>query len=153
MPIIESNTSIYYNSTYCHGVDDKRRVQIPAKWRPSTEVEFTLILWPRGTVTEACLLVLPPEEWIALVNKLKAMPFANPKVESLRRLIGTKSDRVALDKAGRICLPEAMAKAVGIESQAMLVGLVDRFQIWNPERYQAAKAEDEISSSDAFAQI
>ena len=24
-----------YNSSYRHGVDEKRRVQIPAKWRPT----------------------------------------------------------------------------------------------------------------------
>jgi len=42
---------------------------------------------------------------------------------------------VTLDKGGRICLPEAMAKAAVIDKEAMLVGLVDRFEIWNPERY------------------
>jgi hypothetical protein len=38
-----------------------------------------------------------------------------------------------LDKAGRICLPEGMARAAGIKDEAVLVGLLDRFEIWNPE--------------------
>ena len=114
MPSKPSSEPVYYNSLYRHGVDEKRRVQIPAKWRtPETEV-LTLVLWPKGVMPEACLLVLPPKEWEALVQKLKAMPFADPKAETLRRLLGKKSDRVTLDKGGRICLPEAMAKAAAI---------------------------------------
>ena len=149
-----SDDPIFYNSFYRHGVDEKRRVQVPAKWRPNNgEIRFTLILWPKGTQQEACLLVLPPQVWVALALKLNAMPFADPKAEALRRLVGKKSDGVALDKVGRICLPEAMAKAVAIGKEAVLVGLVDRFQIWNPERYEAASALDEQLSTEAFQLI
>jgi MraZ protein len=149
-----SSEVIFYNSLYRHGVDEKRRLQIPAKWRPSQpNVEFTLILWPKGSLQEACLLVLPPDEWLALVQKLKALPFADPKAEVLRRIIGRNSDRVALDKAGRICLPDAMAKAAGIENEAVLLGLLDRFEIWNPKRYEEASAVDEQLSPEVFRQI
>jgi MraZ protein len=149
-----SNEIIYYNSFYRHGVDEKRRLQIPAKWRPAdATVEFTLILYSRASVADACLLVLPPGEWVALVQKLKALPFADPKAQTLRRLLGRKSDRVTLDKAGRICLPEGLATAAGIDKEAVLLGLVDRFEIWNPARFEAANAVDEQLASEAFSQI
>jgi MraZ protein len=153
MPSEPVSEPIYYNSFYRHGVDEKRRVQIPAKWRPAEPEVLTLVLWPKGTMPEACLLVLPPNEWSALVQKLKTMPFADPKTEALRRLLGKKSDRVTLDKGGRICLPEAMAKAATIEKEAMLVGLVDRFEIWNPERYDMASAVDDELLPEAFKLI
>lgn len=150
----ENTEPVYYSSFYRHGVDEKRRIQIPAKWRPkNSEIQFTLILWPRGSEQNACLLVLPPDEWALLVQKLKAMPFSDPKAEALRRLVGTKSDRVALDKVGRICMPEAMTRAVGIEKEAVLIGLVDRFEIWNPERYDKAMEVDETLLPDAFQLI
>jgi MraZ protein len=149
-----SSEPIYYNSFYRHGLDDKRRLQVPAKWRPANNnVEFTLILWPNGKMPDACLLVLPPEEWTTLAQKLKALPFSDPSAEALRRLLGRKSDRVALDKSGRICLPEGMAKAAGIEKEAVLLGLVDRFQIWNPERFESASAGDDQLMEKAFALI
>jgi MraZ protein len=148
------NEIVYYNSLYRHGVDEKRRLQIPAKWRPTDEgVAFTLLLWPSGNTPDSCLLVLPPDEWVSLVQKLKALPFADPEAEALRRLLGRKSDRVTLDKGGRICLPEAMAKTAGIEAEAVLLGMVDRFQIWNPERYEKSNAVDEQLSTDAFRRI
>jgi len=99
------------------------------------------------------MLVLPPAEWVALVQKLKAMPFADPKSEALRHLLGKKSDRVTLDKAGRICLPDGMARAAGIEEEAMLVGLVDRFEIWNPDRYSMASVVDDQMLPEAFKLI
>ena len=153
MPSSQSSELIYYNSHYRHGVDEKRRVQIPAKWRPAEAEVLTLVLWPKGTMPEACLLVLPPKEWQDLVQKLKAMPFADPKAEALRRLLGRKSDRVTLDKGGRICLPEGMAKAAAIEKEAVLVGLLDRFEIWNPERYETASTVDDQLLPEAFKLI
>jgi MraZ protein len=154
MSATTSSEVIYYSSLYKHGVDDKRRLQIPAKWRPSdTNIQFTLVLWPKEPIQDACLLVLPPEEWVALVQKLKALPFSDPKAETLRRIIGRNSDRVPLDKSGRICLPDHMAKAAGIEKEALLLGLVDRFEIWNPERYESTIAVDAQSSSEVFRQI
>ena len=36
-----------YNSSFQHGVDEKLRLQIPAKWRPEDDgVELTMMLWP-----------------------------------------------------------------------------------------------------------
>src|SRR2546426_9691696 len=100
MPSKPSSEPVYYNSLYRHGVDEKRRVQIPAKWRtPETEV-LTLVLWPKGVMPEACLLVLPPKEWEALVQKLKAMPFADPKAETLRRVVEDTARRVTRGKKG-----------------------------------------------------
>jgi MraZ protein len=154
MPNTSINEMIYYHSQFRHGVDEKRRVQIPAKWRPSEpDTELTLILWPNGVQPNACLLVLPPAEMHALAEKIRAMPFADPKASALRRLLGSKSASVSLDKAGRICVPEAMAKAVGIEQEAMLVGLVDRFEIWNPERYETVSAVDAALLPEAFKLI
>ena len=138
----QPKTPVCYRSVYHHGVDEKRRIQIPAKWRVSEAEELTLLVWPKGTLTDACLMVLPPAEWEAWVQKLKVMPYSDAKAQALRHALGTRSDSVTLDKAGRICLPEAMAKAVAIEKEAVLVGLVNWFQIWNPERYQTSSLVD-----------
>ena len=81
------------------------------------------------------------------------MPFGDPQAETLRRLIGGKSDRVTLDKSGRICLPDPMAKAAGIGKDAKLVGLVDRFEIWSMERYKEITAADEVLSSTAYKMV
>lgn len=143
-------TTTYYNSSYLHGVDEKRRVQIPAKWRPVTpDIEFTLIVWPKAK-EGPCLRALPPKEMAELMRDIDAMPNTDPNKGVLKRFIGTESIQAFVDKAGRICLPEEMATKAGIKDQAMLVGLLDRFEIWNPERFAAVKASDAVMAHEAF---
>jgi MraZ protein len=140
----------YYNSTYEHGVDEKRRLQIPAKWRPSKpNVEFTLIVWPKSK-EGPCLRGLPPGQMAKTLREIDAMSNSDPSKVVLKRFIGSESVQVALDKAGRICLPDAMASAAGIKEKAMLVGLLDRFEIWNPERYEKVRASDAVMAQEAF---
>jgi MraZ protein len=70
----------------------------------------------------------------------------------LKRIIGSKSTQVALDKAGRICVPEDLATAAGIKvgMEVVLVGLLDRFEIWESERYARVNAADDVLASEAF---
>jgi MraZ protein len=51
-----------------------------------------------------------------------------------------------MDKAGRVVLPENLATAAGIEKEAVLVGMWERFEIWSPERFnQSAAQEDAVA--------
>ncbi len=140
----------YYNSLYRHGVDEKRRVQIPAKWRPEKDgTELTLMLWPQHQAG-TCLRVLPPSEMAKMKADIDALPNDNPKKGVLKRFIGSESVQVTLDKAGRICLPDEMTRAAGIKDEAVLVGLLDRFEIWSPGRHENVKAADAVLASEAF---
>ena len=150
MELNETTEPTYYNSLYQHGVDDKRRVQIPAKWRPAKSgTELTLVLWPKAK-EGPCLRVFPPEQMAKLVREVNAMPNSDSNKVVLKRFIGSESVQVALDKAGRICLPEKMARDAGLGEEAVLVGLLDRFEIWSPERYEKVKASDAIMAQEAF---
>jgi MraZ protein len=140
----------YYNSCYRHGLDEKRRVQVPAKWRPEEDgVELTVVLWPKHQAGN-CLRVLPPLVMAQTMADINAMPNGDPNKVVLKRFIGSESVQVSLDKAGRICLPDEMARAAGIKDEAVLVGLLDRFEIWNPTRYETVKATDAVMATEAF---
>jgi len=140
----------YYNSRFRHGVDEKRRVQIPAKWRPQrADLELTLILWPREGVG-SCVRVLPPAQMAKLMQSIDEMPNSDQKKVVLKRIIGSGSAQATVDKAGRICLPDEMAREAGLKDEAMLVGLLDRFEIWSPARYEQVKASDAIMAQEAF---
>jgi len=85
-----------------------------------------------------------------LMRELAAMPNSDPNKGVLKRVIGSESVQAPLDKTGRICLPEEMASAAGITDQAVLVGLLDRFEIWSPERYEKVRASDTVMAQEAF---
>ena len=150
----ETNSRPCYNARYDNIVDEKRRIQIPSKWRAGqTEMEFMLILWPNGAQKDACLMVLPPSVAQKLKEKVTALPFGDPQAEALRRFLGRKSDTAVSDKSGRITLPEPMTKAVGIDKEAVLIGMFDRFQIWNPTKYAEVTAAEDALATEAFKLI
>lgn len=150
----EPNTQVFYNSLYRQRLDDKRRLQIPAKWRPGTEdFEFTLFIWPYSPIQKPYLLVLPPQPLKELVDKFRTMAYSDAKADSLRRLLGKNSEQVTVDKGGRVCLPEHMIAAAGIDKDVVLVGSWDRFEIWSPDRYDAVSTIDDALSQEAFKLI
>ena len=155
MSSAQTKEPTYYNSRFLHGVDEKRRVQIPAKWRPDKSgTELTLMLWPQHQAG-ICLRVLPPSQMAKMKADIDSLPNDNPKKGVLKRFLGSESVQAPLDKAGRICLPETLAKTVGIETEkeCLLVGLLDRFEIWNPERYEKVSAVDTALLPEVFKEL
>jgi MraZ protein len=142
----------YFNSLVRHGVDPQRRVQVPSKWRPGEpDSEFTLFVWRHGE-PGASVRVLPPDKWRKLVDKIEAMPDGDPK-RVLTRLIGSESCQVPLDKAGRMLLPPEMAREAEIENEVVMVGLLDCFDLWNPQKYERVRASDRMMAPDALKLI
>lgn len=84
---------------------------------------------------------------------LDAMSNDDGRKTILKRIIGSESTQVTLDKAGRICVPEEMATAAGIKDEAVLVGMLDRFEIWNPALHEKVKAADMVLASEAFKRM
>ncbi len=151
MPDTDSNVPSFHGN-YRHGIDDSRRVMIPAKWRPKDpSLVFTVLAWPLNG--EEFLLVLPPERWRVMLDKLKTKSLHDPRVATLERVIGATSAPLTLDKVGRFCLPENLAKLVGIEKEAEFVGRLDKFEIWSPARYATSVAQDKSLAAIVAAEI
>ena len=147
---LKKDEPVYYNGRFCHGVDDKRRMQVPAKWRPrKAGIELTLILWPVKSVG-SCVRVLTPLQFARLVLALEELPNSDPHKVTLRRIIGGGSAQASLDRTGRICLPEDVARGAGLNDQAQLVGCINYFEIWNPELFDKVQAVDAVLAPDAF---
>src|SRR2546423_269320 len=133
----------YYTWQYRHKVDDKHRVSVPAQWRPAEPgTVLTLMVWPKSN-EGICLRVLPPKKMESMAKDIETMSSEDPRKSVLKRFFGSRSTRVTLDKVGRITIPDEMAKAAGIEQEAILVGVVDAFEIWNPQRYGRGEYSDE----------
>ena len=57
----DENAPLFFSSEYKFGIDSKRRIQVPAKWRGvSSGGTYTLLVWRKKAGHGACLLALPP---------------------------------------------------------------------------------------------
>jgi len=54
---------------------------------------------------------------------------------------------VELDTIGRFMLPRTMVRYSGIEKEAIIVGLGNRCEIWDPTRYDEYLIKDQQSFS------
>jgi MraZ protein len=145
--IQDVSQEMIYVGSYHHYVDTSRRIRLPTKWRSANAEESTFMLMclPYQGLESNCVQVLPPRVMNDLLTKMNGIPDSNRESAMIKRAISSTSQLVHMGKVGRICIPEMMAHIAGIENQAILVGMIDRFQIWNPERYESVKCSDKES--------
>jgi MraZ protein len=146
-----SAKSLSFHGLFRHGIDDSRRVMLPAKWRPTESgFEFTVILMPiRKDAPEAerRLLAIQPDRWQEKLAKVRGANAQNKGLAAVERTLASNSVQLALDKAGRLCLPEDLAEKAGLTKEVQFVPRLDKFEMWNPERYEAQAAADESLAS------
>lgn len=55
------------------------------------------------------------------------------------------------DRAGRLTISDVLRQAAGIEGEAVLVGLLDRFAVWSPSRHRATAQGDTSCTAEILA--
>ena len=141
-----------YTGRFHHGIDGSRRVMVPSKWRPkSGKAELTILPWPIGQ--QQYLLVLPPTRWNVLLERLNEMSLSDEEAAVVERVIGGSSAHLKLDKVGRLCLPEDLAKVAGIKQEAILVGRLNKFEIWSPDRFEDVNRGSEVLAAAAIKNL
>jgi MraZ protein len=151
---INGEGTALFVSRFENKVDEKRRVQVPSAWRRGQSgLRFLMLPVPKRAWRPACLVVMPPLRFLQTVAELRTMKMSDDRADSLRRLFATRASEVETDSAGRICLPEDVARAVDIRDRVVLAGMLEWFEIWSPERYALVEAGDEERSGDAFSLI
>jgi MraZ protein len=135
--------------SYRHQIDEKGRVSLPAPFRRDVdERPFVLV-----QVHPQALTLYPEDSWRAveerLLELLRRQPSARPNVLA----ITANAAEVVPDRQGRILVPQRLIAAAGLEESALLVGVIDRIEIWNPQRFDAALAERDEQFDRFTAQI
>lgn len=127
---------------YDHSVDEKGRINVPARFRkalpPETRDTFIITLWVEGCIAGYAL-----DEWERVKSKLRTISAMKKRARQVRRLIVSRALEVAVDKQGRITIPRAMLDKVNITDRVKMVGVLERFEIWNPDQYERTIADSE----------
>ncbi len=153
-PVPPSPSAPRFFSSFENAVDSKRRVQIPSSYRRSLgDAPFLLIPVPKlgGKTTALMGVTHQVFDDFSRVRDLDKMDFSDVRADSLRRQLIGKAVEVELDSAGRITIPEKLAKAAGINSMAILTGMKRWFEIWSPEHHAIAEEQDTSTKADAFS--
>ena len=120
-----------YTDSFGHSFDAKGRITVPAEWRQPS-FEASLFVLPSS---DRCLKVYPAS-WLGRlqeqVSRLKAADSMRQGVE----VLASKAQSATFDTQGRIMVKEKLRAGAGLKKDAMLVGRLDHFEIWDKAAWQ-----------------
>ena len=139
-------------STFEKQVDAKRRIVVPQEFRALVSGPFDgIVCFP--SIEADCIegggraLF---DRYIALMDE---MPFGDPVRSAIELSVLGGQAKMSFDTAGRITLPEQLCDQFGLTDWVVLVGLGDRFQIWEREAFQAHRAAQRELARAGLAEL
>jgi MraZ protein len=139
----------YFTGEYRHTLDDRGRIAIPVRFRPRLAEGATLARW-----LDRCLGVFPADEWSSLAEKIRALPMTNPNAREFARFMSSGAADVELDRQGRLLVPGYLREYAGLsEGEVMVVGALNRLEIWAPSAWQPYRAKIEDAPEELAAHL
>lgn len=129
---------------YCHNIDDKGRLIMPSKFREEIGNSFVIT---KGL--DGCLFVYSLANWEKIISNLKSLPFTRKDARTFMRFFLASANKGEIDKQGRINVPNNLLEYAKIEKECIIIGVLDRLEIWNLAIYQ----EMLNNNSDSFSDI
>ncbi len=124
-----------FKGSYSYSVDSKGRINIPAKLRKyvSPDANDTFVV-TRGF--EKCLFLYPLDEWNALESSIRELSPSNSQHRFITRTLLQYATETQLDGQARITIPRELLQFAGVEDQVLIVGVLERIEVWNPKEYE-----------------
>lgn len=137
----------YLSGEYEGKVDAKGRIVLPAKVKAKLpEASGNEIVITRGF--EPCLVVYPMLEWKKIHSKVAGLNEFNAEFRRFQRNFFRGNSEADFDANGRFLIPKSMLKYAGIEKEVIVVGIGNRVEIWNPDKYDQYLIQDQGEFSD-----
>ena len=129
---------------YQHALDDKGRLVLPAAYRS--------VVADRGFVASLgeCVGLWDDTGFERVTTSWREALRAGDLDLRTFRLLTTSVHEVRLDSAGRITVPRRLLDDLAIGREVRIVGLLDRVELWDDERYRTE--HDPAANAEAVAE-
>ena len=124
---------------YNHTVDTKGRLIVPSKFREQLGDEFVVTKGLYG-----CLFVYSKSEWENIEEKFRNVPLTTKDARKFARFFFAGAASCEVDKQGRILLPVVLREYAGIEKDVVSVGVFNRVEIWDKDKWQESNSYDDM---------
>jgi len=126
---------LHFSSEYECKLDPKGRIVLPARMKSQLpdDSQNTVVV-TRGF--EPCLVLYPLVEWTKVFSKVAGLNEFNEEYRNFQRNFFRGNTEVELDSNGRFLIPKTMLKHAQLDKDAILVGMGNRIEIWEPGNYE-----------------
>lgn len=137
-----------FKGEYNHTLDAKGRIIVPAKFR---ETLGDLFVVTKGL--DGCLFVYPNSEWENIENKFREIPLTTKDARKFSRFFFAGAADCEVDKQGRALIPSNLREYAGLQKEVVLVGVLNRIEIWSKERWSDNEYEDMDEVAEHMADL
>jgi len=134
---------------YICKLDDKGRVLFPAAFKKQSEGVLERFILKKD-IFEGCLVLYTTAEWERQLEiiKRKINPYVQEQNRFLREFYKSTTD-VELDSSGRILIPKRFIEMGGLVKEVVFIGIGDKIEIWDKEKYYSSEMSQEQFAADA----
>ncbi|WP_462269390.1 division/cell wall cluster transcriptional repressor MraZ [Desulfobacter sp.] len=140
-----------FRSSSCHTIDDKGRLIIPARFRKvlKAENDYGIVVSSK----DGCIFAFTFSEWKAIEDRLKTVKTA--AMQRFKRFFLGNACPLTCDKQDRVLIPQNLRTYAEINKEVVLVGVLDRFEIWAKEKWEQEQKimEQELEREDVREEI
>lgn len=128
-------------------LDAKGRFAIPTRFRDELQeccehqLVVTVAVNEKCIGESGCLWLYPLPEWEKLELTVSKLPTLNKMAGKLRRFLIGNATETEMDAQGRLLISEKLRKFAGMEKKLILVGQLNKFEIWNEYAWNAKENE------------
>ena len=134
-------------------LDAKGRLAIPTRYRPEILEKDQGLMVCTVDARQSCLLLYPLHEWEKVEQQLLRLSSFDPVQSALKRVMMGYATECELDSAGRILLSQPLRQHANLEKNIMLVGQLNKFEIWSEPQWHEQVTEDKaLGINGAFDQ-
>ena len=130
-------------------LDQKGRVSLPAEYRRKADgTRFVLLQWERTHLT-----LFPEDVWEGRMAQLLTLRREKPELARFLREVTSRAVEVAPDSQGRMLIPAWLKEKAGLDSAVLLIGALDRIELWNPEVFRETVPDDIQGDAEVVAEM
>jgi len=139
---------VYFGETAIN-LDAKGRLAIPVRYREpiQTQCGGRMVL-TYSAFDSGALWLYPEQEWERVRDEVTRLSTFDPGHRSLQRRLVGSATAVEPDGAGRVLLPQTLRQVTGLDKRAVLLGMGNRFEIWNETVLNQKRLEEERSLNE-----
>ena len=123
-------------------LDAKGRLVMPSRYRDELNSRGEGQLIVTIDAVDRCLCIYPLPEWELIEAKLRELPSLREETRRLPRLLIGNAVDVEMDGSGRVLVPPRLREYARLDKHAMLVGQLNKFQLWNEDDWNAISDAD-----------
>ena len=121
-------------------MDAKGRMFIPARLRDELGDAFYIT---KGL--DNCLSIYSLGTWASIEEKISALPLS--KSRGLQRTLFASAAYCELDSQGRALVPQKLRQYAGLVREVTVIGVSNRAEIWDSERWRKVELDDLTSEN------